>query len=147
MFSPLICLGILLASSPQAEIQSTIDSYLKAVREFDHQSLDRLFHKEYVEVSPLGEVDDRAKTISFYQIPVEQRGPLPKAITAKELSVRLPSDDVAICIFREDVEMDRGGQTMTISFRVTSVLKREEGRWVFVSNHANGIRKPQGSQG
>ena len=132
------------APGPLHEIQSTVDAYLKAVRTFDHQALDRLFHQEYLEVSPLGEVDDRAKTLSFYRVAPEQRGPLPKAITAHELTVRLPSDDVAICVFREDVEMERGGQSLTMSFRVTSVLKRQEGRWVFFSNHANGIRKPQG---
>jgi ketosteroid isomerase-like protein len=129
------------AFSPAEEIRSTLESYVGAVRTFDVPALERVLAKDYVEVSPLGEVDDRERTLSFYTVPPEKRGPTPTSITISELNLRFVTKGVAIAIFRDEVSIEAGGRSMKLAFRVTSTLKLEKRSWVVVSNHFTALRK------
>jgi len=131
-----------IALSPQVDVQMTIETYLKAVQQYDAITLDRLFEPDYQEISPLGEQDDRKRTLSFYQVAPYKRGLTPTSMNVAEFSVRFPAKDVAVAVYRQDLQIDRRGQPMTMSFRVTSVLKRGSSGWRLLSNHFNGIRKP-----
>lgn len=133
------CLAVVRAlSSSDAQVRATLESYVKAVVQYDVPELDRLFDQSYLEVSPLGEVDQREKVLGFYRVPADQRGPTPNAYSIDELLVRYPAKDVSVAVFREDIAV--GDHKM--SFRFTTLLKQSTNGWRLVSNHVNGIRKP-----
>lgn len=120
--------------------QGVLTAYVTAVRHYDAESLDKLFDKEYVEVSPLGEVDDRAKTLSFYRVPADQRPPLPDDITLDEVQVRSLSANDAIAIARETVTMTLQGTKVSRAFRATFALHKSNGTWRLFSAQFTAMR-------
>lgn len=118
------------------DIKSTLTTYANAVISYDVSTLDRLLAKDYLEVSPLGEVDEREKVLSFYRVPQDQRGPAPTKMELSDWNIRFPEKSTAVVVFREDLEV--AGRKM--SFRVTSVLHQKGPQWQLVSNHVNGLR-------
>lgn len=127
---------------PDKEIEATLNDYTKAVVAYDVERLEQLLAPDYLEVSPLGEVDLREKVLSFYRVPESQRGPTPSSVVVSELKIRYMDKSKAIAVFREDLEIARGDQKVKMSFRFTSVLTKQGKVWKLVSNHVNGIRKP-----
>lgn len=119
-----------------------LNDYAKAVVAYDVKRLEELFAPDYVEVSPLGDVDLRDKVLSFYRIPESQRGPMPSGVSISELKIRFLDKSKAIAVFREDLEIDRAEQKIKMSFRFTSVVVKQGTKWKLISNHANAIRKP-----
>ena len=120
-------------------VSKTLRQYAEATRNYDWKALDRLFAPEYVEVSPLGEVDVRDKAISFYKQP----GPSPDSIAFDELTVRYPGRDFAVAIFRETATIKRGEKEVTMPFRVTVGLKRHGKEWQLYSSQFVAIRLKQ----
>jgi len=117
------------------DIKSTLTIYANAVISYDVSTLDRLLAKDYLEVSPLGEVDEREKVLSFYRVPQDQRGPSPTKLELSDWIIRFPEKSTAVVVFREDLEV--AGRKM--SFRVTSVLHQKGSQWQLVANHVNGL--------
>ena len=127
--------------SPIQEINAAIEAYTHAVIAYDVSTLDRLFATDYMEVSPLGDLDSRSRTLSFYGVPFEQRGPAPTQVNVKDLSVRFAQPTVAIAIYREEIQILPSGTPVTTNFRITSVLTKQGNGWQFLSNHATSISK------
>lgn len=140
MFATSLFLAALL--TPEADVRATIDAYVKATINYDAVALDNMLDKDYLEVSPLGELDLRPAVIGFYKVPVDQRGPTPKFFSVEEFSVRFPARNVAVAVYREDIEIERQAKTMKLSMRGTTVLVQRHGHWLLYSNHFNGVRKP-----
>jgi hypothetical protein len=124
----------------QVEFQNLFVKYSEAVFAYDAKALDALFHKEYVEVSPLGEVDDRAKVLSFYTIPESQRISRPLSFECDEWAFRFPTRDSAVVIVREKLAVDRNGQKVNMMFRSTSTWQKVGRDWKMVSQHVSGMR-------
>ena len=119
-----------------------LNDYAKAVAAYDVKRLEELLAPDYLEVSPLGDVDLRDKVLSFYRIPESQRGPTPTGLSISELKIRFIDKSKAIAVFREDLEIARAEQKVKMSFRFTSVVVKQGTKWKLISNHANAIRKP-----
>lgn len=119
------------------EVQTTVESYARAASEFDYVKMEKLMAPDYLEVSPLGEVDHHDEVLSFYKVPVEKRGPHPTSIEFKDWNIRMLGDSSAVAIFEEDIHL---GPTL-MRFRVTSTLMKAPAGWLLVSNHVCGIRQ------
>ena len=140
MFSPLL-LGVLLqVSEPQRTLQQFADAALR----YDLATMRKLTHPQYIEISPVGEVDDREKLINSYDIPEGKRPPTPSEARLEEVIVRYVKKDVAHIICREDLVFARGEKSMTMSLRLTAILTRDNEGWKLYSQHYTPIRaKPK----
>ena len=130
----------LLGQTPLEAIRTTLTQNNEAVRVYDPVALDRLFHPDYVEVSPVGEVDSRERTLSFYKVPEGKKPTSPDSISFDELSVRMPAKDVALAVYRLTMTFKNGDKKFEMQFRATSCLKLEKGQWLIFGTQAVGIR-------
>ncbi len=109
-----------------------IQSYNEATRSFRPDMLESVFAPDYTEVSPVGEVDARAKVISFY--PAGKSSGL-KAIRLEEPQIRRYGD-IAVVIGKEVFE----GASAAMAMRATFVCRKQKKRWWLVSAQFTGIR-------
>jgi hypothetical protein len=114
-----------------------ITAYNQALLQCNAEALDRLFALDYIEVSPLGEVDDRKKVIQVYKDIKEQ----PKGLTQLlfEEPVIRTYGQLAVVIGRESFVLEGGARR---SLRTTFVCRLQNKQWQLVSAHFTGIRPP-----
>ena len=134
------------ATRAEQELATLVKQFAEAIRQSDVATIEKLLAPDYIEVSPAGEVDERAKVISFYQ-PQAQKAPAPDAVLVDEVKVR-SYGELAVVIARQSFKLAVNGQTREIAMRVTYVCRRQQSRWQLVSAQYTGIRptppKPAG---
>lgn len=133
----LLTLTALLQTPPLQSVSAgepiaLIQTYNEATKSFRPDLLGSIFAPDYTEVSPVGEVDSRAKVISFY--PAGKSSGL-KAIRLEEPLVRRYGD-IAVVIGKEVFESPSGSMAM----RATFVCRKQKKRWWLVSAQFTGIR-------
>ena len=140
-------LSLALALGPQTvsphagELSSLVTQFVAAQTAFDAKALDRLLARDYLEVSPLGEVDPRDKVLGFYD-PAQKPPASVMTTTANvdEVSVR-EHGDTAIVVARFNYAMTSKGEAMPPrSIRATLVCLREVGAWRVASAQYTSIR-------
>lgn len=140
---PALACALLLLADPTEAVRARLQAYAEATRTYDAKALDAFLHPAYIEVSPLGDVDDRSRTLSFYTPAAAASAPRPDALLIEELTVRFPTRDVAVAVFRETAVFGAARR----SFRATAALKKERAGWLLFSLQATGLRpapKPSG---
>ena len=124
---------------PGAYIEVLLQTFVEAQRTFDVKQLDDLFAPDYVEISPAGEVDPRAKVLGFYA-PDKKVADAPAA-TLDDLTTRV-SGDTGITIARLTYRMKGADGTVTErSMRCVFVTRIIGTRWKLVSTQYTPIRK------
>ena len=129
------------ATSEQA-VNQLVQRFSSAQSSVDTATLTAMTAADYVEISPLGEVDPREKMLSFYVKKDDKPRP---AITVDEMQTRVLGE-TAIVIARLSYAMTVGEQSRTFSLRSTFVARQEGGAWKLVSAQYTPIR-PQGAPG
>ena len=135
------------APKPADDISVLVKRYLEAVKSNDASALDSLLAEDYVEVSPLGQVDKRAQVIGFYRVAARAQTGQPSEVSdvvIDELSVRT-FGDTAVAIVGESFKMTVAGKPVTRAMRSTLVWHRAGTTWKLVSSHHTTIRPPIGS--
>ena len=128
----LFALGRAAAQPPQQQaLTELVHSFEEARHDFDLLTITRLVASDYVEVSPLGEVDPRDRMLGFY-VPAKKVPAPPMALS--ELAVRSFGDSAAVL----------GKLTYTVpghplELRVTYLAHREVSGWKLVSVQYTGI--------
>lgn len=120
--------------------------YFEAVRRSDVTVLESLLAQDYVEVSPLGQVDTRAQVIRFYQVAAKAQTGQASEVTdvvIDELAVRV-FGDVAVAIVGESFTLTVAGSPVARPMRSTLVWHRTGGVWKLVSSHHSAVRPPIG---
>ena len=124
--------------------KSLIKQMTDAQLGFDAVALDKIFAADYIEISPLGAVDQRKEVLSFYT-------PEAKANTGK-MSVTVEVDDYSIRSYEKfGIAVARFNYTITSdgkpqpprSIRVMLVFRKEKDLWKIASAQYTGIRVPQ----
>ena len=118
--------------------------YFDAVRRNDAAELDGIFSPDYVEVSPLGQVDKRAQVVGFYQVASRAQTGQPSEladVTVDDLVVSVYGD-VAVVIAGESFKMSVAGKPVARPVRSTLVWHRRAGVWTLVASHHTAIRPP-----
>jgi ketosteroid isomerase-like protein len=118
--------------------------YFEAVRRNDAAVLESLLAADYIEVSPIGQVDKRAQVIGFYRVAAGAQTGQASEITevaVDEISVRAYGD-VAVAIVGESFKMNVAGKPVARPMRSTLVWQRVGGAWKIVSSHHTTIRPP-----
>jgi ketosteroid isomerase-like protein len=116
----------------KAALTDLVRRFTTAQQTFDVAALKALTSEDYIEVSPVGELDPREKMLGFYAPEHKTDGP-PLAVS--DISVRLFGDcGVVIATLSFTV------QGRTVEMRSTYVAHNESSEWKLVSAQATGIR-------
>jgi ketosteroid isomerase-like protein len=155
MFTSVLVL-LTIASSASAQSQpkqsknhqaltALVKQMTEAQSKFDPATLEKIYAADFVEVSPIGEVDAREKTIGFYKPEANpDRDKMKATITTDEFSIRT-YDNFAIVIARVTFAQV-GSETPArppFSMRVTLLCRKEKGSWKINSAQYTGIRPPR----
>lgn len=142
----LLCLSLALTgaldagAAPQdAELVALVQGHVQAQSTFDVAALKALTAEDYVEISPIGEVDSRDKMLSFYA--PEKKRPAPQVQVDQPL-VRI-AGDMAIVYVRLTFTMQADGATRSFAMRGGYVARYSGGKWQLVSAQYTGIRPPK----
>lgn len=128
----------------EAELTKLVNKMVAAQINYDAAALDAIFTADYIEISPVGELDPRDKVLGFYKPELK---PDPAKVSTKsdasEWSIRV-RDKSAIVILRLDYTITAEGRTMPPrGMRVMLVCAKEKGGWKIASAQYTGIRPPQ----
>ena len=89
------------ATTPaERAVVAVVQQLADAERSFDQAALDRLLTADYIEVSPVGDVDERATVIGFYSADAKAKSPVVSSIVIDEPRVRIDGNH-AIVIVRQ----------------------------------------------
>lgn len=126
----------------KAAVEQVVRDQVAAQTAYDRAKLDQITTKDYIEISPLGEFDERAKMLDFYK--PELKSPDVTVNTElTEFSTRVYGD-FAVSVVRIDYAMSAKGQSMPPrSIRATFVCRKEGKTWRVASAQYTGIRPPQ----
>lgn len=124
-----------------SSLESLIKQHVDAQTAFDRARLDEITSADYIEISPVGEFDPKAKMLDFYKSEMKPNG-IEVGTRLSEFSTRA-YDKFGVVIVRIDYTMTRGGSPMPPrSMRATFACRKEKGGWKIVSAQYTGIRPP-----
>ena len=125
---------------PAAAAARLAQQYVDATSGFDQALLQQILAADFQEISPVGEVDSRAKVISFYPAAAKAKAP-PVTASLSELSSRTYADQLVVSTAKLTYNFD--GTPHSRSMRVQFVSALQQGRWQLVSTQFTGIPAPQ----
>lgn len=125
------------ASSVQEPLLRLIGDFVRAQQDFDAKALGALTTADYLEVSPLGELDNRNKMLGFYA--PEKKTAAPAAEIRAPL-VRLYGDTAIVVATLAYTIQPPGQPALVREMRATFVARREADRWKLATAHYTGIR-------
>ena len=139
---------ILLVGAASAQIRSKDDAALTSLVKqmaqaqvtFDQAALDRMFTLDYIEISPAGEFDPRAKVLGFYEKKPE--GNAIPAMDVSEFSIRNYGKFAIVIAKLTYLASADTKSAPSRSIRGTFVCKKENGMWKIASSQYTGIRPP-----
>ena len=141
----LLCSGVSIfaQSKDDAALKSLIKTLTDAQRNYQPESLDKIFTADYIEISPVGEFDSREKVLGFYK--PELKPPADKmsaTVEANDFSIR-NYGNFAIVITSLNYTVTTGGKAQPPrGIRATFVCRKEKGNWKIASAQYTGIRPP-----
>jgi len=132
-------------NSDQQALTELVKQMVNAQTNFDTPPLEKVYAADFIEISPVGEVDPREKTIGFYKPEANpDQDKMKAAVTTDEFSIRT-YDNFAIVIAR--VTFAQTGSEPParppFSLRVTLVCRKEKGVWRISSAQYTAIRPPR----
>jgi uncharacterized protein (TIGR02246 family) len=128
-------------TSAERAVVAVVQQLADAQRTFDQAALDRLLTADYVEVSPVGDVDERAKVIGFYSADAKAKSPEVSSIVIDEPRVRIDGNHATV-IVRQTTNVGPAGASRAVVMRVTAHLRQGGNDWRIASTHYTGIRQP-----
>lgn len=150
-------LGLALALGPHAaraadaqvaaekELIAAAQAVVDAQIHFDLKALDALLAPDYVEVSPIGDVDERAKVLSFYTPEAKAQmlaaGMEPLSAKIEESRIRVYGDQ-AIVIVKDTAALKVKGVAEQRSMRVLFHFRKTGGKWLLQTMQATWLKPP-----
>jgi len=127
-----------------AAIKRTVQRLIAAQTAFDQKELDTVLAPDFVEISPRGEVDDRAKVIGFYSPEAKAKsGKSPIVVDISEESVRnYGTYAIATIKLTYTLKMP-DGQSAARLLRGAYVLRSLNGTWKLSSAQYTPMPPPQ----
>jgi hypothetical protein len=126
--------------SPQQALLQLVQSYSDAQIGFEPQKIDAVVTRDFVEVSPAGEVVPREKVLGFYE-PSKKKGD-PQRFVATEPVVRVFGNAASV-IVNLTGSATVNGEKRSFSFRAGYLAVKEGGQWKLASAQYTGIRPPK----
>ena len=120
-----------------AALTQLVDSFTRAQREYDQPQLAALTTPDYVEVSPIGDVDTRDEMLGFYA-PDKKRAS-PELMISERLISR--QGDIAVLLAKLSFAAPGpGGVTRTMAMRASFVARRTGRAWRLAAAHYTPMR-------
>lgn len=148
MFSLLLLIFTIPVFSQNADknheaLKKAVDNMTTAQANYDAGALDRLFTDDFIEVSPAGEFDPRAKVISFYGSESKAKaGGVQIKIEEDFKSIRVYGN-TAVVIAELSYFITQQGKTMPPrKMMITIVGRKSKGNWKIASAQYTGVRPP-----
>ncbi len=134
----------------EQKLKNLVKQATDAQANFDTATLEKIYSADYVEISPIGEVDSREKAIGFYQSRTNKGGSERKTIAeADEFSIRSYGNFAVIIVrvtFSPAGNEPASRPPPTARFRATYVCRKKKGEWKISSVQVTGIRPPRLTQ-
>lgn len=121
------------------QVAAVVQSLVAAQENFDVTRMDQVLAQDYIEISPVGEVDPRAKVLSFYAPGKKPAAGTVPHLTLDELNTRINGDS-AVTIARVRFTPPGAAQPAGAGMRVVFVLRASGGQWRVVSSQYTPIR-------
>lgn len=119
-----------------AAVGELVRKFTEAQVQMDAPALRALSAEQYVEISPLGEVDAREKMLGFY---VKDATRVAPTVTIDERTVSL-FGNTALAIAKLNYTMSNSGQVRSFAMRLSYVAHKQGAQWKLVSMQATPIR-------
>ena len=131
-------------SPEESAIKLTVQRLIAAQTAFDQKELEAVLAPDFVEISPRGEVDDRAKVIGFYSPEAKSKsGKSPIVVDISEESVRnYGTHAIATIKLTYTLKMP-DGQSAARILRGAYVLRSTNGSWKLSSAQYTPMPPPQ----
>jgi ketosteroid isomerase-like protein len=114
-----------------------VRDFTRAQQTFDQSRLAALTAESYFEISPIGEVDSRAKMLGFYA--AENARPAP-AMSVREEAIRRHGDFAIITSKLSYTVPGSAARAREVSLRVSFAARRIGEEWRLVSAHYTPVR-------
>jgi len=121
------------------DITALIHRFIKAQQSFDPAALKDATAENYIEVSPLGEVDKRDDVLGFYN--PAHRVDVPSASIIDE-NLRAFKDTTIDIVSIKYTVAEAGKSPHDVRIRATFVAVRQQGVWKLASAHYTTIQPP-----
>lgn len=105
----LMSTGAACAAPADTELVALVQRYAEAQSNFDQAAIRAATDEQFVEISPVGEVDSREKVLSFYAPDQKRPGP---QLQSDESAVRVFGDTAVVSV-RMNYSMNQGGKPAT----------------------------------
>lgn len=124
-------------------LKKLVDQMTTAQAAYDAVALDRLFTADFIEISPAGEFDPRAKVLTFYAPEWKAKnGGMAISIEEKYPSIRIYGP-TAVVITEMSYTMLKDGQSRPgPRIMATIVARKDQGGWKIASAQYTGIKPP-----
>jgi uncharacterized protein (TIGR02246 family) len=130
------------ANTTDGELLEVVKALADAQRTFDQSAMTRLLTDDYVEVSPIGDVDLRAEVLGFYTPEARAKAPQLRSVQIDEPHLRVYGDQ-AMVIVRQTMNVETGDSTRAVVMRVSLHLRKVDGRWRISSAQFTPIPPPR----
>jgi ketosteroid isomerase-like protein len=127
------------AAPSDTELLALVQRHAQAQSNFDQATLKATTAENFVEISPVGEVDKREKMLAFYA-PAQKR-PSPQ-LQIDEPAVRV-FGDTALVSARLTYSLNQDGVARSFAMRAGYVARFVDNQWLLVSAQYTGIRPPK----
>ncbi len=130
-------------SGDEQSLKSLLKQMTDAQTAYDAATLDKIFASDFIEISPVGELDPREKVLSFYTPKAKaEAGNMSASLAVSDYSIRT-YDKFAVVISKFTYSLTADGKPLPPrSMRVTTVFRKEKGEWKIASAQYTGIRPP-----
>lgn len=125
------------ARDHDAALIGLVDSFTRAQREYDQPKLAALTTPDYVEVSPIGDVDTRDEMLGFYA-PDKKRAS-PELVISERLE-RRQGDTAVVLAKLSFTAPGPGGVARTVAMRASFVARRMGRTWRLTAAHYTPLR-------
>ncbi len=119
------------------QVVQLITAFTRAQHDFDQAQLRKLTDDDYVEISPIGEVDPRDKMLAFYDPAKKVEGP---AMTVGDTTVRMAGRDVAIAVTTISYSLPGKDGPRAVAMRAVFVAVRDGRAWKLASAQYTPVR-------
>lgn len=129
------------ATNQDAALIGLVDSFARAQREYDQPKLKALTTPDYVEVSPVGDVDARDEMLGFYAPDKKRASP---ELVISERLIKRQGDSAVVLAKLSFAAPGPGGVARTVAMRASFVARRTGRIWRLAAAHYTPVRS-QGS--
>lgn len=127
----------------EEEINTLLRRFTAAQKNYDAGVLDEILAPDYVEISPAGEVDPRAKVLGFYA-PEKKSARQGELVSYEldEITSRIYGDTAIIVARLPFTLKTPDGQSVSRALRCMFVCRKTRGKWRIASAQYTSIRPP-----